>query len=355
MKRRSFFTRLAVLLMGLLLLSCSSLASAAAVSPSQVGQITLYHLPHGYYQPTSIITGPDGNLWFENHTVSTIYQGMDYLGRITPSGQITEYPEKEPPCGGDFGYYPQTLIVGPDGDLWTMGCFRLTLLRINPRTLQMTLFTFGNFSYSGEGLTVGSDGNLWLLESIGNNSIDRFSLKDHSLTVFPIPTQTGEAHSLTSGADGNLWFTESLAQKIGRLNPRTGKITEYPLPPQWGESPGMIVAGPKGDPHLWFLVDQGFLDSIDPVTGRIMQVQLPDGNAGPALSTGPDGNLWFFDTNQRGVSHIGRATDSAQVLCTDFHVPDPKFGTLFDLTSGPDGNVWFTQFQDNTIGKITTQ
>jgi len=55
--------------------------------------------------PTSITTGPDGNLWF------TEYEG-DNIGRITPNGTITEFPI--PTAGSQ----PFGITTGPDGNLW---------------------------------------------------------------------------------------------------------------------------------------------------------------------------------------------------------------------------------------------
>src|SRR6185437_1620451 len=62
-----------------------------------------YNLPAGS-DPTTIVTGPDGNLWFGD-------QLSGKIGRITTSGAITEYslPSKGSPVG---------ITVGPDGNLW---------------------------------------------------------------------------------------------------------------------------------------------------------------------------------------------------------------------------------------------
>ena len=55
--------------------------------------------------PEDITTGPDGNLWF------TEFFG-DLVGRITPSGEITEFTLPTPNSA------PVGIVVGPDGVLW---------------------------------------------------------------------------------------------------------------------------------------------------------------------------------------------------------------------------------------------
>ncbi len=49
-----------------------------------------------------ITAGPDGNVWYTNHGCKTV-------GRITPSGTITELY---------LNFFPLFTTTGPDGNLW---------------------------------------------------------------------------------------------------------------------------------------------------------------------------------------------------------------------------------------------
>ena len=52
-----------------------------------------------------ITAGPDGNVWYS-------VLGAERVGRVTPSGQVTEYTIPTP-------YSPvQRLTAGPDGNIW---------------------------------------------------------------------------------------------------------------------------------------------------------------------------------------------------------------------------------------------
>jgi len=55
--------------------------------------------------PSGITAGPDGNLWFTEIDASKI-------GRITPSGTITEFPTPTAHSA------PAGITAGPDGNLW---------------------------------------------------------------------------------------------------------------------------------------------------------------------------------------------------------------------------------------------
>jgi virginiamycin B lyase len=52
-----------------------------------------------------ITTGPDGNLWFTENVAGKV-------GRVTPSGTITEFATPTSGSGPDF------ITTGLDGNLW---------------------------------------------------------------------------------------------------------------------------------------------------------------------------------------------------------------------------------------------
>ena len=60
-----------------------------------------------YLDPIGIAAGPDGNLWF------TDPEDASAIGRITPSGQITEFSTSL-----NQATYPVGITAGQDGDLW---------------------------------------------------------------------------------------------------------------------------------------------------------------------------------------------------------------------------------------------
>jgi hypothetical protein len=61
------------------------------------------------------VLGPDGNVWFTNHTTRSLPNvgAPPAIGRINPSGQITEYR-----AGLSYASSPNGIITGPDGALW---------------------------------------------------------------------------------------------------------------------------------------------------------------------------------------------------------------------------------------------
>jgi streptogramin lyase len=125
-----------------------------------------------------------------------------------------------------------------------------------------------------------------------------------------------------------------------------GAITEHPLPTA-ESAPQGITVGPDG--NLWFTETQG--NRIGRITtgGAITEFALPNVGSSPeGITAGPDGNLWF--TEGPG-NRIGRITTGGAI--TEFPMPHASSGPA-GIAAGPDGNLWFTEFGGNRVGKITT-
>ncbi|MBX6312089.1 MAG: hypothetical protein IRY99_04095, partial [Isosphaeraceae bacterium] len=209
------------------------------------------------------------------------------------------------------------------------------------------------FAMPGEAsdLTTGPDGALWSAA----NQIDRITT-DGSVSEFRGLTTSPMA--IASGPDGALWFTE-LAPKIGRIDPTTHAVTEFPfLVGGPGTAQTAITAGPDGG--LWIIkgaLPTGQIRRFDPVTHELTNVPLPDGlaegYAPPAITVGPDGALWF-----PGVSSAGGGPAKPVIVRLD---PRTYASTLFDvptderldgIATGPDGNIWFAEQDHNRIGQL---
>jgi virginiamycin B lyase len=310
--------------------------------PGKIGRIT----PSGVItefsvdtNPGTIVVGPDGNLWFPAPSISPGQSnGID---RITPSGNITEFPL--PAGGGSAG----ALTIGPDSNLWfpeiAGGPPQVRIGRITPSGI-VTEFPVPSPQFLSAGLlTSAPDGNLWFREDEGM-AIGRIT-PSGAVTAFPFPEpidRISTTDPLAIGPDGNLWFIDQyflqgLSTMIDRITP-SGAITEFPFPQAATASVlRSLIAGPDG--NLWFLeIDpSASIDRITP-SGSFTEFPLSSPSFlsfGSALTSAPDGNLWF---NEGGAA-VGRITPSGAV--TDFTIPSgSKAGVL---TVGPDGNLWFPE------------
>jgi virginiamycin B lyase len=79
-------------------------------------------------------------------------------------------------------------------------------------------------------------------------------------------------------------------------------------------------------------------------SGSVTEFPVTDNNPS-RITTGPDGNMWFTESNNNAV---GRITPSGTVT----QIPVPSPGQNYGITAGPDGNVWFTELSAGKVGRV---
>jgi virginiamycin B lyase len=82
--------------------------------------------------------------------------------------------------------------------------------------------------------------------------------------------------------------------------------------------------------------------------GTLREFEVPTAQSEPAaITTGPDGALWFTEVEAHKVGRI--STTGRRIK--EYDVPSAGAFFYADIVAGPDGNVWFAA--GNSIGRIT--
>ena len=139
--------------------------------------------------------------------------------------------------------------------------------------------------------------------------------------------------------------------KIGRIT-TGGVISEFPLPRD-GRNPTGIATGPDG--ALWFTETDGNRIGRITTAGAITEYPLPAAGSFPwDITVGPDGALWFteFGLARRGGNKIGRITTVGGFR----ECPIPTANSApYGIAPGPDGALWFTEYEGNLIGRLSAR
>jgi streptogramin lyase len=288
-------------------------------------------------QPTSLVTGPDGNLWFTS-------SANDRIGRIDPDdGQITTFP-----TGADE---PVGIVAGPDGNLWFTAYASDHVGRITPSGT-VTLFAGPSSQVEGpQGITVSADGRIWFT-STDNDRVGKLDPADPT-TIVTFPTVAGPQDGagpldITAGPDGNLWFTAAYALpalqgRIGRIGQDGSGLVTFQGPTHL-QVPGGIVAGPDG--ALWATSLFNYRLVRISTSGVMTSFSAPDVVLPQRITVGPDGALWFSPDSLPG--RVGRITTAGEI--TTYSAGANEGAT--DVETGPDGNLWFVGQYDDTIGYV---
>jgi virginiamycin B lyase len=184
---------------------------------------------------TSMVEGSDGAMWFADHGA---------IGRITTAGVVTTYLDP-----GNI--HPQSLAVGPDGNVWFTNRFGFTtrpgsIGRITPSGV-ITVFTDASIT-EPQAITAGSDGALWFTNraiSTNDGSIGRITT-DGTVSSDTSPQITGAVGAITTGPDGAMWFTNDVtngSNPIARIT-ASGHVSAIAVPD--AALPWSITTGPDG-------------------------------------------------------------------------------------------------------------
>lgn len=329
--------------------TASSLVAAAAVlllaAPAAQATITDYPVPTPDAGLREIVAGKDGNLWFTEQKGAKV-------GRITPSGQIDEWPV---PVDSEFG--PTEITVGENGLIWFLTSAGGVVGIIDPSAPPGPVSATQAFPgfLRGDDIAAAPDGTTWITDSVGKG-IHRV-----------VPTSGGYALQADSdeapdcsfdgviarGPDGRMWcaFQGDALKQIDLASQAT---VNHPVPS--GFSIASLTSGPDG--ALWYgryLSASWFTPASDGAIGRMtpdggVQEWKLDGKYAPdSLVPGPDGAIWFATVGRDSERGIGRITPSGQVTVGNTGLRRPE-----SIAFGADGAIWFVDANANRITRITT-
>lgn len=155
-----------------------------------------------------------------------------------------------------------------------------------------------------------------------------------------VPTRGQRSRDPIEAPDGSIWWTGMWASLVGRLDPVTGDMQEYRLPP--AARPHTIV--PDRDGNIWYTGNSNAtIGKLDPKTGLITEYNTQARDPHSAVFH-PSGKLYF---TAQGANMLGML--------------DPRTGELKEIPTearpygikvSPNGNVWIAYNGTNKIGMM---
>ncbi len=167
-----------------------------------------------------------------------------------------------------------------------------------------------------------------------------------TITEWRVPTPGSRPHDPLAMADGSIWYTGQFANKLGRLNPKTGQIKEYPLPDKSG--PHGLVADKDG--NIWYTGNfKGTIGKLNPKAGEVTEYFMPNPAARDPHTPVFDknGNLWFTVQVGNMIGRLDPQTGEIRLVTA----PTPKsrpYGMVINSQNIP----FFVEFGSNKIASI---
>jgi len=180
------------------------------------------------------------------------------------------------------------------------------------------------------------------------------------ITEYALPRPTIEPHDVLVDAQGLVWYSDFGSPYISRFDPKTLKLTEYPVKEFKPNAPlGNLSLQLDKQGTLWFdTMFQGALGAIDPKTEQIKYYPLPPEYNDVRVQLNfagirhdVDGKVWTKSVGTQEIFRVDLASGQWE-----------RFQPLKELSGGPysiyqvisdsQNNLWMAEFTNGHLGKI---
>src|SRR5580693_3568986 len=192
------------------------------------------------------------------------------------------------------------------------------------------------------------------------------------VTEYDLPRPTIEPHDVIVDEHGMVWYSDFAEQYFGRLDPQTGKVTEWPVPElKPGYPNGMLDLEEDKNGEFWLdMLFQGALAKFDPKTEKFHIFPLPSElNDQVAqldmlgLQFSVDGKVWTVNSGHQVIYRLDLKTRKYETFDPLKQLPGmPERGygatathSIYGIASDSHNNLYFTEYQTNYIGRIDAQ
>lgn len=188
------------------------------------------------------------------------------------------------------------------------------------------------------------DGNIWWVGQWGN-VIGRLDPTTGAMKEWPLPANA-KPHTVTIDAKGIPWYTGNVNATVGYLDPATGKVTEFKMPDPNAKDPHTLIFDRKG--IAWFTMqNSNMVGRLDPATGNVKVATLKTPNSKPyGIKEDADGFLWISCNGSNCLVKV----DPATMELTEVKLPNPAT-TSRRLDIASDGLIWYVNSSQGKLGR----
>jgi virginiamycin B lyase len=171
---------------------------------------------------------------------------------------------------------------------------------------------------------------------------------------------TIQPHDVIVDSKGTVWYCDFGDQKLGKFDPKTGKVTEVDLPELKKGSPnGSLSIRFDRDENIWLgMMYQAAIGKFDTKAGKLQTWPAPAQwnrpntqiNMTSPMNHAVDGKIWAQNNGFAGVHRIDLKTGQWETW--EPFKAAPVGHNIYDVISDSKNNAWFTDIGRETIGRI---
>jgi virginiamycin B lyase len=181
------------------------------------------------------------------------------------------------------------------------------------------------------------------------------------VTEYDVGRITSEPHDILVDKDGMVWYSDFGEMFIGKFDPKTLTLTEYPIKKFKPNAPtGLLSIEFDHTGKIWFdTMYQGSLGCLDPKTGEIAYypvdpkwnddtVQLNFTGLHPEV----DGKVWTKSVGTQDIFRVDLKTGQWEKFHPTSTLPGVPHAGIYQVMSDSHNNLWMAEFTEGHLGKI---
>jgi virginiamycin B lyase len=181
------------------------------------------------------------------------------------------------------------------------------------------------------------------------------------VTEYDMGRRTTEPHDILVDKDGAVWYTDFGEMFIGKFDPKTLKLTEYPIKKFKPNAPeGLLSIEFDTTGKIWFdTMYQGSLGCLDPKTGEIkyypldakwndQKVQLNF----TGLHYEVDNKVWTKSVGTQEIFRVDLKTGDWEKFRPLDQLPGVQHAGIYQVMADSKNNLWMAEFTEGHLGKI---
>jgi virginiamycin B lyase len=182
------------------------------------------------------------------------------------------------------------------------------------------------------------------------------------ITEYDLPRKLAMPHDVVVDSEGTAWYSDFGEQFIGRVDPKTGNVTEFPIPVlKKGWPLGTLDLQLDKEQNLWVsMMYQGGIAKFDRKTEKFQVYPIPkewQGNHTQQSMVSPsnshvDGKVWTNNQDTHSIYRLDIATGQFEDLGV-FKIPGADRSiNAYGIPSDSQNNLYLLEFGANNIGRI---
>ncbi len=182
------------------------------------------------------------------------------------------------------------------------------------------------------------------------------------VTEYDLPRKVAQPHDVVVDSGGTVWYSDFADELVGKLDPKTGQATEYPIPVlKQGFPKGSLELQLDKDENPWLaMMYQGGIAKFDRKSEKVQVFPLPkelqkdhtqESMVMPVYSH-VDGKVWTNNQDDHSILRLDPKTSTYENLGTFAIAGAGRNINAYGIPANHENDLYLLDFAADNIGRI---